>query len=347
MRRRSGGLRRPIRGLRSSFRGSRCTARVLLWPFPPVPCPRVLMAAIVFLFAAAAGTAQTRTAQTVTPLNRAVTVKTVHYLPQEFYVGDLAEIRIQIEPMPGVSLVSPAEMPESSWISFKSVTVDTDKEFPEIRIRLVSFQPGIRALPPIDLGGAVLQDLKIHTTSVLRDDTVEFAEPFGPVILPGSRLLLVIGAIVLLAGPLLILMFWERMGTALKENIRAGRRKLPYRRFLKGMAQIAGQEEALSADEYYTKLSDTVRSYLTLRLGKNLISATSRESEGILRCQFGDFDGSRSIAEFLSGADRVRFGGETASLERKREDLSLCRAQVEAVEELMKRREKGKENVDL
>ena len=279
----------------------------------------------------------------------AVQVRTIHFLPQQFYVGDQVEIRIQVVPLAGIALVSPTEMPESSGLSFKSVRVETGGEYPEIRIRLVSFQPGIRALPAIDLGEAVLQEVKIHTTSVMQDEPVSFVEPFGPVILPGSRLLLVIGSAALLAGPLLLILFWERMGKAVRGGLRAGRGKLPYRRFQKRIAALAAQEGALGPGEYYTRLSGELRSYLSLRLGKNLISATSRESAGILYGEFGDIGSTRSLAEFLSDADRVRFGGEEASAEKRRGDLLLCRTQVETIEETLRKRERQgeKEHVDL
>jgi hypothetical protein len=279
----------------------------------------------------------------------AVQVRTIHFLPQQFYVGDQVEIRIQIEPLAGITLVSPTKMPESSGLSFKNIRVETEGEYPEIRIRLVSFQPGIRALPAIDLGEAVLQEVKIHTTSVMQDTPLSFVDPFGPVILPGSRLLLVIGSTALLAGPLLLLLFWDRLGKALRGSLRAGRRKLPYRRFQKRMAALAAQEGTLDPGEYYTRLSGEVRSYLSLRLGRNLISATSRESAGILYGEFGDLGSSRSLAEFLSGADRVRFGGEAASAEKRRGDLLLCRTQVENIEETLRKREQQgeREHVDL
>ena len=256
------------------------------------------------------------------------------FLPQDFYVGDLVEMRVVIRPQSGVSVTKPVKFPDSYW-----VTVENAEVFPmenneyELRVFLRPYAPGIRALPALQFGDIVLRDIRIQTQSVLDDENISFAPPAEQMLLPGTNyyIALIVGLFFFL--PLFFIFFWNRLKTGLLGFIFERQRRRPYKRIMKAFGELENRIDELKGKEFYTILVDELRAYMTSRGSIDYTSATVREASRKISSDFGKAPGYYSLIKIFQLADQVKFGSRRVMIKRREDDLESAKNCVEAIEQ--------------
>ena len=248
-------------------------------------------------------------------------IESVHFLPPEYYVGDTVELRILVEATPGVDLRAPAALPEADWLILRNARVDEEGEFVELRLFFSSFAPGTRTLPEIAFGDFILRGMKIHTASILEGNDGEIADLQGQLYLPGTLPLLALMLGLIFTGPLLLFAasgFLRRRFRSLSLFLT---RRRPYRRLKRDLKELGTQALLMSDRDFYYRLSDAVRSYISRRTGGDCITTTIREIRGMLESIFPAGDTAMRLIHFLEYADTIKFAGREAGESKKGDDL--------------------------
>ncbi len=254
------------------------------------------------------------------------------FLPQDFYVGDLVEMRVVIRPDYGVKVEKPESFPSSYWVRIENAEVfPGDGEY-ELRIYLRPFAPGIRTLPVMQFGDIHLRDIRIQTKSVLDEGATPFAPPAEQIDLPGTNYYAaaIIGVLFLL--PIFFIFFWNKLKKVFRAYILEIRKRRPYRRLQKALADLEKSINDKKGKDFYTILVDELRIYLTARGSIDYKAATAKESARMISKDFRSIAGYYNLIKIFELADKVKFGGRRVLASRREEDLLAVRGFVEKVE---------------
>ncbi len=254
------------------------------------------------------------------------------FLPAEYYVGDSVELRLVIEGKSEEELSVPAELPELPWLEIQEFLIQPAAGGSELIIRFTTFMPGTRTLPPVDLGGGVLVDLKIHAASILDDTNAPFAPSRDQLLLPGTLAGLSVLIAFLFLGPILTILLAGKGRRALLKLIETHRGRRPVRLFLKRLRTLEEDLDRIPGRDFYIEMGTVLRSYLTIRVGYDFLSATSREFSFLCGKVFEDDELASSLSKMVRLSDNIKFGGERVNHERKLRDLTLVREVAAYVE---------------
>ncbi len=262
------------------------------------------------------------------------------FVPKEFYVGDIVEMRMRIRTGGGVVPSEPAELPSDDWIRIHEARVVPIAGEYDVRIRFTSFYPGKRTLPPLRLGEITLDGIEIDTPSLLEArDRPMFVGIMDPLRLPGTSILLalVVGGLFVAPIALIYLVRWGRHIVYRAVGGVKGRR--PYGRLRKELDLLEKSSTAMKSREFYIRLLDAFKGYLSDRTGKNFHATTSSEMESMFRNEFSSLDSLDRISPMFGKVDGIKFGGGGANHIHRQRDLDLIRTLAEEVEALT--REEG------
>ena len=263
------------------------------------------------------------------------TVKQMLFLPPTYYVGDLVEVRLRIDVADGVAPVEPTEFPEPSSVAIHDVRVIPISGEYDVRISFSSFNPGTRMLPHVELGDLIVKDIRIHTNSLIEDRNLEFVGAFDPVYLPGSRLLLALSVGTVLVLPVLIigLLSWVRkLSRSIGEN---RRERQPYRTLSSALSELAVTPPPVDSRDFYIKLSDGFKRYLSYRISESIQTCTSKEVEGRLEDRYRRIPQLNLAAQAMPFFDQMKFGGRKVSSTQRRQDIELVREAALALESFL------------
>lgn len=257
----------------------------------------------------------------------------VVFLPQEFYVGDLVEMRVVITPEPGFEVLRPEQFPDSYWVRIENTEVIEQNGEYELRVFLRPYAPGIRTLPGIQFGDILLRDVRIQTGSVLADEALPLSPPAEQLLLPGSKyyIALIVGLVFLL--PIFFIFFWSKLRHGFRAYVLESRRRKPYRRLMKILKELQDGLGETKGREFYTMLVSEVKIYLSARGSIDYVSATAREAAAMIISDFSDVEYTVELISLLRFADEVKFGGRRVMTHRKEEDLILVAKASSEIEE--------------
>ncbi len=269
-------------------------------------------------------------------------IKDVVFLPREFYVGDQVELRISIETEPGTMVYLPGEYPQSSLLDIHDMSITHDSGFVELRVLFTSYAPGTRSLPPVILGDVVIDNIKIHTSSLLEGGDVKFRGIRKPLLVPGTKLLMGIFIGLLFFGPVFVLGF---AGTIKKRfhlamALRKGRK--PGKKLLKAIKDLEEKKDRMSSRQFYFTLSDEYRKYLLLRTGIDFLTTTSTDFGRNLGKIIDDRSFVKAASAMTMFSDSIKFGGVTVDSRRKENDLAIVRKTIELIEKSMEEKVRRK-----
>jgi hypothetical protein len=276
-------------------------------------------------------------------------VVSVHLLPPEFYVGDTVELRILLRSENGDRIRPPDQLPKADWVYFHGARVEKSGNNHEVRIFFSSFSPGTRTLPELDFGSYVLSGMKIHTSSIL-DGEGDLADIRGQLYLPGTFTLLIVTVLIVLIGPLALVAVSGIVRQRLRSAANLLSRKRPYWRLKRDLKELSAQALMMSDRDFYYRLSDAVRSYISRRTGWDCITTTIHEIRAMMQTLFPKGDIAMRLIHFLEYADMIKFAGIEAGSTRKGDDLLRLGELAAAVEKECKLRDEDDEeaaSVDL
>jgi len=255
------------------------------------------------------------------PLAAQFAVKDLRFVPPTFFVGDPVEMHIVFDADDAPVLDVPTEWPAADWVEIRDIAVRTGGEDITVVVAFTPFAPGTRSLPTIDLGGMLLQDLKVPTHSLLENDHPGRRSLRAQLLLPGTRLavalILTLAAMAPFLGYGLTRAFWTWF-RQVRELYRAGR---PARRFRRLLGRLRSRVGAESASRWFSDLTEGLRDYMSARTGRDCRSSTTAEIGDMP--EFGVAESPQGrLLDVLRDGDMVKFAGRVADDRRLAATLS-------------------------
>ncbi len=256
------------------------------------------------------------------------------FLPPDFYVGDNVEMRLTLYPERGLRVLPPDEIPVANWIDIHDIRLEQEGSRWEVQIDFTPYAPGTRTIPTMQLGDVVLNDVKLHTKSILQERDFEFFGIKGQVYLPGTRLAIGLAVFILFFGPVVVLSTAGRVSRAVKRfvSIRTGRR--PHKRFMRTLKELDEKQMQMSSRRFYIVLSEELRRYLSSRTKQDYMTATSSELREQLWSTFPaeNKEQVNALARMIKQSDEIKFGGVNASKKQREEDLQMVVSTAKNIE---------------
>ncbi len=271
-----------------------------------------------------------------------LSVKDAVFLPKVFYVGDKVELRVTLQPDKGKVIKLPEQLPSSDWLTYDDITLKRGKGIVALRIVFTPYAPGTRTLPSLKLGDTLLDSVKIHTASVLENGAVAFKGIKKPLLIPGTKLLLGFIIALLFVGPVFVLGFAGSIKKKIHRAAASRRGKRPKKQLFKVLKGLEEERERMSSRQFYFKLSDAYRKYLSLRTGIDFMTTTSTDFGRNLDKVIKDKKIVRSAASMVIFSDSIKFGGVTVSSSRKEHDLHIVKDSVLVIEQTIEESVRGK-----
>lgn len=275
-------------------------------------------------------------------------IDSILFLPPEYYVGDTVEMRVEIETPPDLLVGKPAALPEAEWILFRGADIAPRDGGYELRLYFSPFAPGTRTLPEVAFGDFVLRGQKIHTATILEEEEGDIADLRNQLYLPGTMLLLVLTVVILFTGPLALIAASGFIRGRMQSLALYWTRRRPYWRLKRDLKELSSQALLLPDRDFYYRLSDAVRTYISRRTGGDCISTTIHEIRVMMQRIFPEGDTALRLIHFLEYADMIKFAGIEAGEDKKGDDLLRLDDLVGRLEEQYRNQEKeAADNVDL
>lgn len=265
-------------------------------------------------------------------------IQNLRFMPPEYYVGDTVEMSfvLKTEQVRGYSV--PEEFPDTGWLKILSMDIRSQGRDAQVTIRLIPYYPGTRALPPLDLGALVVDDLKIFTSSLLDLESSRELEGIRPpLLIPGTRAVGALLVSLMLALPVLLVFLYRVIRHRTGEIIRSYRINLPYRQFQRLLRRIRRSMVNMPEKEFYRTFTGGLKKYLSTRFHQDLSSSTSTEIETLLERSRIHETLSLSLVNLFHRIDRVKFAGEKLLYSDREQLLKEVEEVSEALEEWRKK----------
>jgi len=251
--------------------------------------------------------------------------------PPVFFVGDTVDLIITISGVDSPEVKMPSELPSPDWLDIKNIKIKKDSDTVTVTVSFVSFAPGTRELPPLDLGNIKLRNIKIPTRSILREGVSGGQRIKGQLLIPGTRLGLAVILALSAAVPFFMIFLYKLVRKAyygIIELIQNGR---PSRRIKRLLRKLASELEKTDKTEWYSMLTEGLRAYLVHLTGNDCISLTTAEIASLTWFKTENGVGNNFI-RVLEEGDMVKFAGKTVTAEDQRFILNLLGETVDKLE---------------
>ncbi len=293
----------------------------------------VLLRLSAFLLACAASGAQGATAGYV--------VEELVLLPPRFYVGDSVECRLLLRVEEGLSASEPAALPEDPWFDIHRVRVEDRRASASgllrVRIFFTPFRPGASVLPSLQLGDLRLSGVEVNTASVLEGQEKPTLRGLrAPLRVPRTALRLLGAGLAVAALPAAAGFGALAVARGLKRLGRLRRRRRPYARLqrsLERLRALRAHGEGEERRDFFILLSVALKRYLSERLHRSVMGATTAEIQPQLEAAGLDPRLAAEVHELLARADLVKFSGRGGSRREMQGDLARLEGIAGQVEE--------------
>jgi len=273
------------------------------------PLPWPLLASVFFLF-----------------LNKAnAQVRDLSFYPPQFFVGDVVELRIDIELENPMNVEFSPVLPGSDWLEIRDVSIETVEDRVSILIVFSSYAPGTQILPPINLGPLILDDVEIPTSSTLSKAHGGIRLLRGQKVMPGTRLELASVLALLTITPFLAYGLFRILRLLWGKCRDLFQNQRPLRRVQKLSKKLRANISSMRAPQWYHELSNGLRDYLSSRLGQDCTSATTAEIALMKVVRGGP---RKKFLEVLKEGDLVKFAGRQTNAESLGRSLDMLNAAI-------------------
>jgi hypothetical protein len=287
-------------GVRSAS-GARRALRIRGW---------ALLGAACLLACAAAGAQEA-----LSPVGAGYMVEEMLLLPPRFYVGDRVELRLRLRVDRALRLAEPVLLPEDPWIDLHGVQIDERRPAGasgEVRVRIFfsAFRPGATVLPTLTIGDLELAGIEVNTQSVLEAQEKPTLRGLrAPLRIPFTvmRILGVVAAV--LAAPAAAVFAVLNGARGLRRLANLRRRRRPYASLQRSLQRLRGEADSGEGRDFFIVLSLSLKRYLSERLRRSVMSATTAEIQPQLAEAGVDLPLAREVHELLTRADLVKFSG--------------------------------------
>lgn len=274
-------------------------------------------------------------------------IKTV-FLPQQYFVGDEVELRLEIRTPFADRLILPQIMPETIWGSINKISILRDGLEPEVRINFVAHAVGTRTLPAINLGSITIEGISIYVSSILEPGQVELSAVQDQVLLPATLPLLLAQVVFLLLIPSLVILALIKGSPLIGRLIRRWQEGQAWRKLSQELKQLQNHMEQMDARSFYISIQRDARTYLSDRLKISGLSATTSELVAILRQHVHSSEAIMYIEQLFQFGDRVKFANESANYSMRLNQLHQLEAALRHIEhEQLIHQGKGRAHLDI
>jgi hypothetical protein len=204
-------------------------------------------------------------------------VVSARFEPARFSIGQEARLILELRDNPLAQAPVVIDFPRGDGsLELKRARLDRRSASLELSLDFVAYDYRPQHPSPLEIGGLLVRLPEIVVEPLADSGAARLRPSPGVEALPGFGLRLCVG-LGLLAATLAFALFAWRGGGALLRRLVAGyRARLPSRRFLAALSRIESKK-ALSAQEFYDRLSRASRAYLSRRLGTRCAALTSAE----------------------------------------------------------------------
>ncbi|MFP4562539.1 MAG: hypothetical protein ACLFRY_04435 [Spirochaetia bacterium] len=243
---------------------------------------------LVVLFAAATGT----------PLR----AEEYTFVPPEFYVGDAVDLVVAVPAEKGRPSL-PETIPEHKWIDVRDIRIDETARGYSVRVRFACFAPEEVPFPRLDLGSVVIENVPV-SPAVLSGPENELSGIQAPILLPGTRLLLLGIAAVLILLPLGGIFLVPPLLYAVGSRFEAIRRRRSYLAARRALGMLRRNAPDAPPKVVYDELNRIFRELLTSLYSADFNSCTAgelryRDEPGLL---------PEALTGLLIRAEHIRYG---------------------------------------
>ena len=246
-------------------------------------------------------------------------LETMSFIPPMYYIGDEVELRISIIIPENLQIKEPENKIEKKWVEINKVSITLvrkreDKKIYDVNIFFRAFKPGKLFLPKLDLGSLSLSDIEINTLSVLEKDKITKLRPLrGQLVLPHTwfKIGLIFAFIILTA--ILILVFFKFSFKGFNFFNSLNKRNVPRRKLLKDLENLKTNIQDIKPRDFFIKISDTFKEYLSARLSIPVYTSTTYEISHLTYYNVLEKEISGEIVNLFSFSDLVKFGDKYPS----------------------------------
>ncbi len=255
-----------------------------------------------------------------------ITIRQTVFVPPEFYVGDQVELRLLVDTENPDALLIPSQLPVHEFIDIRRVELVRVGAQTWVNITFVSYAPGERVLPTLQLGGGSIAGVSITTRSLLGAEQ-ELRPYLDPLPLPQTVAQISLLLFLVLGLPVLLFYGLRWVGRFYRSLGEIYRRVLPYRYLSNKLEHLKKNSYRLSAREFYEELNVSIRRWIVATSGDSgLSSLTATEMAAVI----SDYIPSEGMVwvDLLSRCERFIYSGTENLPEARMDDVERALASL-------------------
>lgn len=234
-----------------------------------------------------------------------VTVSDVQFSPPRYYVGDSVRMSFYFEASPQAKIVAPPYQ-DNEILTIDQIDINRSGRDVYVTVMLRFFIPGTRSIQ-FDFGDVSTVPIPLHVSSVLESNQKDLYMSYGPLMLPGTRLMgtFLVGLLILLPSAIYFLVkYLKRVFTHAAVFVS------PHKALSKKLKQLSLDKKNLSDKEFYTQLLESWRTFLSqYTYLDEFKSATAARMRNLLT-EYYTPEETEEIMTIVIRGDMVKFGGQ-------------------------------------
>jgi hypothetical protein len=262
-------------------------------------------------------------------------VEKLVFLPLRFYVGDIVELRCELYTTGNMALRPPESMPTSTWVVVQKISVNKISESHyELIVLFTTFSPGSHILPAINLGQIIIDNIKVHTYSILDDEpSSEFKPIKGQLLLPYTWMMITFSFFLIFLFPVLCIVVIKRGIRFYKDYKIRSLLLQPRVKFRKALKDLEKKMAHIKPKDFFSYLTASMKEYLYSRFRLPVFPATTSELNHLLVQSSITPKDITNIIDLFQLADFVKFGGRLMAQEKMEQMIQDMIELVKGIEE--------------
>ena len=258
------------------------------------------------------------------------TISKAHFLPPVYYVGDHVEARVRLSTSGGAAIAEPSRLPSPGSVHIHDIRIIPISDEYDVRISFSCYETGVNQLPPIELGDITMSGIEIKVESILQEGDTTVEGVFGPLLLPGTQLLiaLLIGALLIVPPLAVLASIW--LIRLIRRMLTQWNERKPLKDLNTALERLISSKP--NSREFYIELTDILRNYLSRKLNVNIRSHTASELSAELTHMLEGVIAVENLAKDLSRFDEIKFGNRRAKRQQRNSDAERVREAALAIE---------------
>ncbi|MFW5995102.1 MAG: hypothetical protein ACOCRN_03240 [Spirochaetia bacterium] len=255
------------------------------------------------------------------------------FSPSSIAVGDRVEMSVVVRAKDPDSIHLPEDYPDSQWIDIRSMRMIERGNDREVRVVFSPFRTGALRMPDIDLGAGTIGSQRFRVDTVLPDDgSAQPAPAKPPALLPSFQVIAFAVLVLLVGAPFLLYRVSLLVAARVRRMFVNYRANLPYRQIMRRLRELRTNIDDLAGKEFYIRLVDGLRVYLSGRLHSDFMIATANEMPVLLQGCLDSEELRKSLEELFKRADLVKFAARPSTRGQREADIDMLLGVIASIE---------------